>query len=186
MNLSKKTISTYTAITLITLGCFNFSSCLKKGEEDPFISLRTRKVRITGEWKVTKYIVNGTDALNYSSSSTYYSSSCQSNYTITSSSASTMKMEFEKDDDFEMFYTYSSSSKYDYVSEIYCSDYTSQGFTYNGTSFGKWEFDDGKKELEITVDSQRQTYDIIKLSNSEMILEGIIDGDKYEIELEKD
>lgn len=28
------------------------SGCLKKGEEDPFISIKTRKARITGEWKL--------------------------------------------------------------------------------------------------------------------------------------
>jgi len=31
-----------------------FVSCLKAGEDDPFISLRSRKARIAGEWKVVK------------------------------------------------------------------------------------------------------------------------------------
>lgn len=33
--------------------CISFSSCLKKGEDDPLISLRTRKARLTGEWTMT-------------------------------------------------------------------------------------------------------------------------------------
>ncbi|MCB9189597.1 MAG: hypothetical protein H6599_10010 [Flavobacteriales bacterium] len=34
------------------------TSC-KKGEEDPFLSLRSRKARITNEWKVYEFISNG-------------------------------------------------------------------------------------------------------------------------------
>ncbi|TAL63065.1 MAG: hypothetical protein EPN85_01025 [Bacteroidetes bacterium] len=32
-----------------------FDSCLKKGEDDSSISLRSRKARVTGDWKVTSY-----------------------------------------------------------------------------------------------------------------------------------
>jgi hypothetical protein len=36
-------------------------SC-KKGENDPFLSLRSRKARLTGEWKVTGYETKETDS----------------------------------------------------------------------------------------------------------------------------
>ena len=29
------------------------NSCFKKGEDDPFVSLRTRKDRVAGKWMVT-------------------------------------------------------------------------------------------------------------------------------------
>ena len=29
------------------------TSCFKKGEEDPFFSIYTRKARVTGEWTIT-------------------------------------------------------------------------------------------------------------------------------------
>jgi hypothetical protein len=31
------------------------TSCFKKGEEDPFFSMYTRKARVTGEWKISNY-----------------------------------------------------------------------------------------------------------------------------------
>lgn len=36
-------------------GALFFDSCLKKAEDDPFISLRSRKSRVAGDWKVTSY-----------------------------------------------------------------------------------------------------------------------------------
>ncbi|MGV3631560.1 MAG: hypothetical protein ACO1O6_10140 [Bacteroidota bacterium] len=44
-----------TITLIITAFCtaFIFSAC-KKGEDDPFLSFRTRKTRVTGEWKVSK------------------------------------------------------------------------------------------------------------------------------------
>ena len=40
------------AIAALVLASFAFEGC-KKGENDPAISLRTRKARITGDWKVS-------------------------------------------------------------------------------------------------------------------------------------
>lgn len=36
--------------------------CLKKGENDPFISLKSRRARVAGEWKMTKYEITITDS----------------------------------------------------------------------------------------------------------------------------
>jgi len=38
-------------ILISLLSVFVFSEC-KKGEEDPLISLRTRKARVVGKWKI--------------------------------------------------------------------------------------------------------------------------------------
>ncbi len=50
-------------ILIVIIMGFALPSC-KKGENDPFLSLRSRKARITGEWKLssgtTNYILNDT------------------------------------------------------------------------------------------------------------------------------
>ncbi|NCU04751.1 MAG: hypothetical protein GXC73_12265 [Chitinophagaceae bacterium] len=38
-------------------------SCFKKGEDDPFVSLRTRKDRVAGKWKVSS--IAGVDSSSY-------------------------------------------------------------------------------------------------------------------------
>jgi len=57
MNKTVKKILAITAVALIAMPLFY--SC-KKGEEDPFISLRSRDKRITGEWKLTSASTNDT------------------------------------------------------------------------------------------------------------------------------
>ena len=41
---------------IIIIVVFTMSSC-KKGEDDPFISFRSRKARITGEWNLKSGII---------------------------------------------------------------------------------------------------------------------------------
>ena len=76
-------------IVLISLVCLIVIPSCKKGDNDPFISLRSRDARITGKWKVVKFeeidnnngsiytsILNGsilTETSNGSSSSYSYS-----------------------------------------------------------------------------------------------------------------
>jgi hypothetical protein len=52
----KKTILALSCLTLLS-GVF--SSC-KKGENDPFLSLKSRKARVVGEWKISKLEETGT------------------------------------------------------------------------------------------------------------------------------
>lgn len=49
-----------TFAVMAIVGVTTVSSC-KKGENDPFLSLRSRKARVTGEWKLTKGTVTETD-----------------------------------------------------------------------------------------------------------------------------
>jgi hypothetical protein len=64
----------------------NLSSC-KKGENDPFLSLKSRKARVAGEWTVTKYerISSSVDAAdpeeNYSSTASYDGTTATGTYT---------------------------------------------------------------------------------------------------------
>ncbi|MBI2968268.1 MAG: hypothetical protein HYY40_10720, partial [Bacteroidetes bacterium] len=51
----------FTIIFLSTV----FISCFKKGEDDPFISLRTRKARIVGNWNVVEYSFGSNNYANF-------------------------------------------------------------------------------------------------------------------------
>lgn len=48
---------------LVTIGLTTMTAC-KKGENDPFISLKTRKGRITGEWKLVEGTVIETETID--------------------------------------------------------------------------------------------------------------------------
>ncbi len=50
-------------LLLATVGV-QFSGC-KKGAEDPFLSLRSRKARLTGEWTVSSFAQNGSYEATY-------------------------------------------------------------------------------------------------------------------------
>ena len=101
----------------------NLSSC-KKGENDPFLSLKSRKARVVGEWTVTKEegksqdiskisfggvtvttTTNETSAYNgtlYTSSSVTTSSAGGSPQNSSNSDAYTQSFTFEKDGTFSM------------------------------------------------------------------------------------
>jgi hypothetical protein len=53
-----KNLKIYFAAAVIALTSLTFQSC-KKGEDDPAVSLRTRKDRFTNTWLLTKYEKNG-------------------------------------------------------------------------------------------------------------------------------
>lgn len=57
--MKKNTIILLAALMLISTTAI---SC-KKGKDDPGISLRSRKARMAGEWKITAYTENGQNAI---------------------------------------------------------------------------------------------------------------------------
>ncbi|PHR49860.1 MAG: hypothetical protein COA32_01625 [Fluviicola sp.] len=61
-----------------------------------------------------------------------------------------VEMEFEKDGDFR--YTYS---------------YDTYSYSYNG----EWEFSSDKEEVDIIIDNQVETFEILRLKNDELWLE---------------
>jgi hypothetical protein len=99
----------------------NLSSC-KKGENDPFLSLKSRKARVTGEWTVTKMegtssTVDSSDPLSNTSSTTSYDGTTQTGtYTsgiiVTPNTpfAYTQTFTFEKDGTFKMVQTAGTAS----------------------------------------------------------------------------
>lgn len=53
-------IKTFTLTIICALTVMPFQSC-KKGPDDPFISFRSRKARLEGEWTLKTYKKNGTE-----------------------------------------------------------------------------------------------------------------------------
>lgn len=128
------------------------NSCLKKGENDPAISLKSRKARVAGEWKVVsaKSVYTYNDATNpawnYSGSytmngSTYTSVDTDASGTTTTTGTQTIDYTFDKDG------TYKSTSTEDGVVS---------------TEAGTWNFTAGVGELknksQITLYGQSYTY----------------------------
>lgn len=105
--LFNSTILFLALITLIETGC-------KKGEDDPFFSLRSRKARVVGDWKLTagketETTFDNGSATTYTSSYTYDGSTRAESETISNSSGSftttnsvsyTTTYKFEKDGTF--------------------------------------------------------------------------------------
>jgi hypothetical protein len=48
------------SLLFLIITCF-LSSCFKKGEDDPFLSFRSRKARVEGRWKVKSLFVRQTN-----------------------------------------------------------------------------------------------------------------------------
>jgi hypothetical protein len=77
--MSKK-IFYFALIAIIIAGMSTVTSC-KKGENDPFLSLRSRKARITGEWKLSQGTITSSftsGSLSGSSTQIYTGSTCTS------------------------------------------------------------------------------------------------------------
>jgi hypothetical protein len=99
----------------------NLSSC-KKGENDPFLSLKSRKARVSGEWTVTKMegtysSVDSSDPLsNYSSTSSYDGTTVTGTYIYAGNTVPiepgtyTQTYTFEKEGTFKMVQTEGTSS----------------------------------------------------------------------------
>ena len=106
-------------LLLLAAGAFlltaNLSSC-KKGENDPFLSLKSRKSRLVGEWTVSKSegtssTVNSSSAIMNTSSVTTYDGANETTIQTTalgagapSTSSYTQSFEFKKDGTFVMTY----------------------------------------------------------------------------------
>lgn len=149
-----------------------FTSC-KKGENDPFLSLRSRKSRVAGEWKVTSakgsQIETGSSPYNYSW--TFDGAS----YVETDASGSTTMPR-------TMNYTFDKDGSYTYEDNINGSIYKSSG---------TWNFMEGvgeaKKKSQLVLREESYTspnsssnhegstaydisYEIDELRNNKMVL----------------
>ena len=166
-----------TLVLLMLLGSSLFITNCKKGEDDPFLSLRTRKARVAGEWTMKSgtdkiSAVDGASGASFTNNITY----TETSYNETSSfpgggGSGTHKLtiEFEKDGGF-----------------IYTETMDGSTFIAKGT----WNFTDGigdnkrKEQLVLHVTSYSDpdgsgtfagnytdlTYNIKELRNKKMVL----------------
>ncbi len=146
-----KKISLLLVVIITTISLF-FNSC-KKGAEDPLISLRSRKARMAGDWKVVKLISSSTSK---NSSTTYITNSTLENGVNSSTSSNTtngittttqesynetITMSFKKDGTFTT------------TDNVVYTD--GSGFTQNVVGSGVWDFmngvGDAKKKEYISI-----------------------------------
>jgi hypothetical protein len=139
--------------TLAILSLAFLAAC-KKGENDPFMSLRTRNARITGTWKLTKQETTETNA--FSGMSEVYSSSFDgTNLTTTEPGGSTTisyshSIEINKDGTYNMTRVEGGTS------------YQSNG--------NWWWLNSKKKKVRIAFDDDWGSFYIDRLKNKELVL----------------
>lgn len=103
-------------IAALTLSTFVFDGC-KKGENDPFLSLHTRKGRVTGDWTVKSGSgtdVNGSSTTTWTYDGTTYS---QTSGSTTTTNGMTYTMNFEKDGTFKTVQTNTATGYSDAVTQ---------------------------------------------------------------------
>lgn len=170
----KKTILMFAAaiVLLATPSC-------KKGENDPFLSLKTRDARITGVWELSSMSSTSTNT-NISSGTTTISTST-TNYDgtllTTTSGGNTWSVSYSQEMTINKDGTYS-------MKEV------DDGDTQESTGYWWW-LTDKKKKTRIALDDDWNSFAIDQLKNKEMILKvntmdkytdnnGDIDEDVYE------
>ena len=132
--------------SLTILAGLHFSSC-SKYEEGPGISLRSKKSRLVGEWRIDKMYINDQDATAFAG------------MLIT-------KTEFTNEGDYIV---------------------TGDDVFGNGPfeDNGKWEFSDDKSEILTTTESgNTSNLEILRLTNSELWVKEVSDGDIVELHYE--
>jgi hypothetical protein len=155
---------------LLTVGIFTFTGC-SKYDEGPGISIRSKKSRVVGDWKVTELTEDGVSFFNYVESDYL---DCMSgdivNYNITST-INDYSMSFNKDGGVQTTLDVNVSmldynSSYINCTPIYITNSGSDSYS------GKWEFSSDKEELKITdSDGTTENWKIIELKEKEMKLE---------------
>jgi hypothetical protein len=150
--------------TVVTLqGC-------KKGENDPFISLKSRDARITGEWELTK-MESTNYSYNKSNDSQAYAETRTRTFDGIQMTYST-KINFDDPEYVDIDTTYTHS--YSRVMVIdkngnYKGTFSEDGGTTELTG-NWWWLNDNKKKTRISLDDYWDSYEIDRLKNKELIL----------------
>ncbi len=159
-------------LMILVVGISGIQSC-KKGEEDPFMSLRSRKARLTGEWQVTSYetknSTNGTVTFSESLSGT----------TLTTSSGGVSDTEtYSYDFTFEKDGTYKT---------IEVEDNVTKTITGNWAFLGKNKNADIKKKEYLLLDDTKYTTvnSTTAAANSSSEYSNFQDGGQYALQIVK-
>ncbi len=127
----KKLIQTLALAAVVVVSGASFTAC-KKGENDPGLSLKSRKGRLTGDWKVTKADMTQTSGGSTSSTKIDGTTITQTSGggSITGTCAYTLTIDKEGTYEFKQSETYG-------------------GITNNRTEKGRWSFLGKNKDGEI-------------------------------------
>jgi hypothetical protein len=166
---------------LFTSALLFFNSC-RKYEDGPGISFRSADERVSGDWKIEEYTIDGEDQ-KYWKFSSYLT--CTDGYNI-------FYDEYDIVDNWEWNMTYSgswtqtetgtyrtinSTLSFDLCDDLY--DYDS----YTDKTTGTWKLNSDKTKIDIsyTGSSGVESYNIIELRENRMKLEGRVDGELVKI-----
>lgn len=179
----KKTVLSLTATVLFTSVMILLNSC-SKYEDGPGISLRSAEERVSGDWNVESYTIDGEDQ-KYWKNSDYLT--CVDGFTIfydeydeVSTWDWTMNYGGNWTQDISGRYKYvNSTSSYDLCDDIYDYDF------YNEKKSGTWKLNSDKTKIDITYNGSPgvETLNILELRETRMKLEGRIDGELHKITL---
>lgn len=143
------------AFTLAFL--LGFSSC-NKYEEGPSFSLLSATKRIVGTWELTETTINDTvvslnDLTSMLGDVDLDSLTGGIPISIEDITVTSVKVTFEKDGDGNFFFAISAGF-----------------FPVSRTEYITWVFDDDKENIDITIMSEVQSFEIIRLTNKELWL----------------
>lgn len=145
-----KTISRILILSTLVLSA---TSCLKKGEDDPLLSMRSRKARVTGEWKMTS-VKSRNESGSPLDTTTYYLSEFSGNgSTYTRSGRDPWSGSFSTTGTFTSGFTFKRNGEFSYE-EVYDGNvYKMQG-TWNFTA----GVGDEKRKAQITLTNTQSSY----------------------------
>lgn len=176
----KKVKNILIAALIITGTSMSFTAC-KKGEGDPFLSLRTRKARVCGEWKLSK--IEGTRSYVFASNTitetVTYDGTTETTVTtpgnFTSTDKYTVEYTFEKDGTFKLVFTDNNGSSpnvntltgvWNFTGGVGDFKNKSQIILYTESE------SDGTSTVNYTgSDRPQMLFDLYQLKNKEIILE---------------
>lgn len=139
-------------------GLLMTTGCSKKGENDPFLSFKTRNARITGTWTLTSSESTSTNIWTSggttvtTSSSTTYDGNLLTNTSGGTSWSSTYSQEMTINKD-----------------GTYTMKTISDGDISEGSGYWWW-LSDKKKKTRLALDDDWNSFDIDQLKNKEMII----------------
>lgn len=169
-----KTLKIFLLIAAIAV----LSGC-KKYDEGPLVSLHSKKSRIEGTWKMTRFDIGGQSAFNTAK----FNKVC-GNVSCEATTQRSYEWIFDKNGYVTVKLT--ENRKDPFANNCQC-DWTYTVASYTAT--GKWELIDRKNKLKLDVYATQIYFnmemDIYQLKNNHIKLKCLQGSQFYEIELEK-
>ena len=158
----------FIGLSLLFAVVLSLNSC-KKYEEGPGFSLRSKTARLTGDWKATSITVDGEEILVIS----------EETFEGTSTSRMEVTNTIKKNGEYTMLIERTISLTYN--GQVLYEE------TTNESDSGEWEWIDSKEKIKFKSNDDLEVTEmtVLRLTNKELILENIDDGDVVRMEFEK-